>query len=136
MLENFPHFFFGGGGDFSGRFDISGSLIPRLVPEISLCDAFCDGRGEQQQERRAGILVGRSFFDWPTYMTYEPNVRDHPPLTTHSPRTKNSKEGLQKEKFGHRKKSKCSRFIFLKHIFKLWDHIEEAHPNEFDSWSA
>ena len=27
---------------FSGRFDISGSMIPRLVPEISPLDAFCD----------------------------------------------------------------------------------------------
>ena len=32
---------------FSGRFDISGCMIPRLVPEISPLDAFCD---EQQQE--------------------------------------------------------------------------------------
>ena len=27
---------------FSGRFDTSGSMIPRLVPEISPLDAFCD----------------------------------------------------------------------------------------------
>ena len=28
---------------FSGRFDTSGSMVPRLVPEISSLDAFCDG---------------------------------------------------------------------------------------------
>ena len=26
-----------------GRFDTSGSMIPRLVPKISPCDGFCDG---------------------------------------------------------------------------------------------
>ena len=30
---------------FFGRFDTSGSMIPRLVPEISSLDAFCDGAG-------------------------------------------------------------------------------------------
>ena len=42
--------FFGGRGGlifltriFSRRFDTSGSMIPRLVPEISSLDAFCDG---------------------------------------------------------------------------------------------
>ena len=28
---------------FSGRFDTSGSMVPRLVPKISPFDAFCDG---------------------------------------------------------------------------------------------
>ena len=28
---------------FSGRFDTSRSMIPRLVPEISPCDGFYDG---------------------------------------------------------------------------------------------
>ena len=28
---------------FSGCFDTSGSMIPRLVPEILPCDNFCDG---------------------------------------------------------------------------------------------
>ena len=28
---------------FSGRFDTSGSMVPRLVPEISSLDAICDG---------------------------------------------------------------------------------------------
>ena len=27
---------------FSGRFDTSGSMIPRLVPEISPLDTFCE----------------------------------------------------------------------------------------------
>ena len=31
-------------GDFFGRFDTSGSMIPRLVPGISPCDGFCRGR--------------------------------------------------------------------------------------------
>ena len=30
---------------FSGRLDTSGSMVPRLVPEISSLDAFCDGGG-------------------------------------------------------------------------------------------
>ena len=30
---------------FSGGFDTSGSMVPRLVPEISSLDAFCDGGG-------------------------------------------------------------------------------------------
>ena len=28
----------------AGRFDTSGSMTPLLVPEISPCDGFCDGR--------------------------------------------------------------------------------------------
>ena len=35
---------------FSGCFDTSGSMIPRLVPEISPCDGFCDGQ--------AAVVVG------------------------------------------------------------------------------
>ena len=37
---------------FSGCLDTSGSMIPRLVPEISPLDAFCDGR--------AGVGIGDS----------------------------------------------------------------------------
>ena len=46
------------GGDFlsiSGRFDTSGSIIPRLVPEISPCDCFCEEQ-QQQQQQELGIL--------------------------------------------------------------------------------
>ena len=42
---------------FSGRFDTSGSMVPRLVPEISSLDAFCDGAGA------AGIGDSRSLMD-------------------------------------------------------------------------
>ena len=38
-------FFFSSYLEFSGRFDTSGSMISRLVPEISPGDGFCD---EQQ----------------------------------------------------------------------------------------
>ena len=38
ILTIFDHFL----RVFSGRFDTSGSMIPRLVPEISPLDAFCD----------------------------------------------------------------------------------------------
>ena len=31
-------------------------MIPHLVPEISLCDPFCDGRMEQQEQEELGIL--------------------------------------------------------------------------------
>ena len=41
--------------NFSGRFDTSGSMIRRLVPEILPCDAFCDEQ-EQEQEQELGIL--------------------------------------------------------------------------------
>ena len=40
---------------FSGRFDTSGSMIPRLVPEISPHDAFCDVVVEAGV---AGVVVG------------------------------------------------------------------------------
>ena len=43
-------------------------------------------------------FIGNRFSDRSANMTYEPNVRDHPPLTTHSPRT-NSEDQLQGEKF-------------------------------------
>ena len=43
-------------------------------------------------------FIGNRFSDRFANMTYEPNVRDHPPLTTHSPRT-NSEDQLQREKF-------------------------------------
>ena len=36
---------------FSGRFDTSGSMVPRLVPEISSKCAFCDGGA-------GGVAVG------------------------------------------------------------------------------
>ena len=36
---------------FSGRFDTSGSMVPRLAPEISPLDAFCDTAG-------AAVVVG------------------------------------------------------------------------------
>ena len=39
----------------SGRFDTSGSIIPRLVPEISPCDCFCEEQ-QQQQQQELGIL--------------------------------------------------------------------------------
>ena len=39
-------------------FDTSGSMIPRLDPEILPCDAFCDGR-TRKGEHELGILVGR-----------------------------------------------------------------------------
>ena len=38
---------------FSGPFDTSGSMIPRLFTEILLCDGFCD---EEQQQQELGIL--------------------------------------------------------------------------------
>ena len=55
ILDNFDHFWpfstffflnfeFSYSEFFSCRFDTSGSMKPRLVPEISPCDAFCDGR--------------------------------------------------------------------------------------------
>ena len=40
----------------NGRFDISGSMIPRLVPEILPCAGFCDK--EEEEELELGILVG------------------------------------------------------------------------------
>ena len=43
-------------------------------------------------------FIGNRFSDRFANMTYEPNVKDHPPLTTHSPRT-NSEDQLQQEKF-------------------------------------
>ena len=39
---------------FSSRFEISGSMIPRLVTKISPCDGFCDGVAA------AGAGVGHS----------------------------------------------------------------------------
>ena len=49
-------FFFGGIFlSISGRFDTSGSIIPRLVPEISPCDCFCEEQ-QQQQQQELGIL--------------------------------------------------------------------------------
>ena len=42
--------------NFSGRFDTIGSMVPRLVPEISSLDAFCDGAGGA-----AGIGDSRSW---------------------------------------------------------------------------
>ena len=48
--------------NFSGRFDTTGSMIPHLVPEISPCDTFCDGRtGEEEEEQELGILGVRFF---------------------------------------------------------------------------
>ena len=44
--------------EFFGRFDTSGSMIPRLVPEISPCDAFYDEQEEQEQQE-LGILGSR-----------------------------------------------------------------------------
>ena len=47
-FDHFRHFFFlnfefSYSEFFSGRFDTSGSMVPRLVPEISSKCAFCDG---------------------------------------------------------------------------------------------
>ena len=42
---------------FSGRFDTSGSMIPRLVPEILPCNAFCDGR---RGRRAVAVGIGYS----------------------------------------------------------------------------
>ena len=42
---------------FSSRFETSGSMIPRLVPEILPCDGFCDGQGAAAG---AGIGYSRS----------------------------------------------------------------------------
>ena len=47
---------------FSGRFDTSGSMVPRLVPEISSLDAFCDGAaGAGAGAGGAGIGDSRSW---------------------------------------------------------------------------
>ena len=46
---------------FSGCFDTSGSMIPRLVPEISPCVAFCD---EQEYQQELGILGVRYYIDF------------------------------------------------------------------------
>ena len=43
---------------FSGRFDTSGSMIPRLVPEIAPSSDFCDGRVAVAGEEELDILVG------------------------------------------------------------------------------
>ena len=48
IFDHFQHFFFlnfefSYSEFFSGRFDTSGSMVPRLVPEILSLDAFCDG---------------------------------------------------------------------------------------------
>jgi len=53
---------------FYGHFDISGSMIPCLVPEISPLDAFCDrvgvvGKGVVV----VGIGDSRSWIDWLTH---------------------------------------------------------------------
>ena len=42
ILDHFHHFGLFLLGFFSGRFDTSGTLIPRLVTEIFPCDGFCD----------------------------------------------------------------------------------------------
>ena len=34
-------------------------MIPRLVPEISPCDAFCDEQQEEQEQQELGILGSR-----------------------------------------------------------------------------
>ena len=43
---------------FSGRFDTSGSMIPRSISEISALDGFCDeGEQHREHEQEWGILV-------------------------------------------------------------------------------
>ena len=49
IFDNFLEF-------FSGRFDTSGSILPRLVPEILILDALCDAAAAG-----AGIGDSRSF---------------------------------------------------------------------------
>ena len=44
----------------SGRFDTSGTMVPRLVPEISSLDAFCDGGAAAGGAGGAGIGDSRS----------------------------------------------------------------------------
>ena len=41
--------------NFSGCFDTSGFMMPRLVPEILPCDGFCD---EQEQEEQESCILG------------------------------------------------------------------------------
>jgi len=64
ILDHFGHFYHFGhffnfySEFFSGCFDTSGSMVPRLVPEISSLDAFCDGAAA---EAVAGIGDSRSW---------------------------------------------------------------------------
>ena len=54
FFENRPFFsFFSYSEFFSGRFDTSGSMVPRLVPKILSKCAFCDGAV-------AGVGIGDS----------------------------------------------------------------------------
>ena len=49
---------------FPGRFDTSGSMVPRLVPEVSSLDAFCDraaGAGAGAGAGAVGIGDSRSW---------------------------------------------------------------------------
>ena len=58
----------------SHHFHTSGSMIPRLVPEISPLDAFCDGEEEQE----LGILGSSSIWCTPdNFLRFTPDTFEH-----------------------------------------------------------
>ena len=45
-------------------------MIPRLVPEISPCDAFCDGRMEQQEQEQELAILGSRCATTPSQLNF------------------------------------------------------------------
>ena len=45
-------------------------MIPRLVPEISPCDGFCDGRAGAGAGA-VGFGYSRSWIQWKAFISYE-----------------------------------------------------------------